>query len=116
MSDPNWGAWALVGVGSAALIGSGVSALLMFGVEDDINTQSKAGTLDRTQYDALNERGQSYELTHRILLGVGIAAVSAGGIWLLVDKLSEPDASAQRATPRWDVRVGTHSVEALWRF
>lgn len=115
MSDPNWGAWSLVGVGGAALIGSGIAALLMVGVEDDIAQQSQDGTLDRPGYDTLVDRGNTYELTHQILLGVGLVTVVSGGIWLLVDGLSEPDEDAH-LTPRWDVRVGPRSVEALVRF
>ena len=93
----------------------GIAAILMGGVEDDIAQQSQDGTLDRVGYDTLVDRGNTYELTHQILLGVGLVTVVSGGIWLLVDGLSEPDEDAH-LTPRWDVRVGPRSVEALVRF
>jgi hypothetical protein len=116
MSSANWGAWTLIGVGSASLLGSGVAALLIGSVEDEIAQKDQDGTLTRAEYDALVNRGENYELTHRVLLGVGLVAVSAGGIWLLVDKLSGPDNAHSQVTPRWDVRVGPRQVEALWRF
>jgi hypothetical protein len=115
LSSPNWGAWSLVGLGTASLIGSGVTAILMKGTEDEIRDKNLAGTLTPDEYDQLVARGNRYQTTHRVMLGIGLVGVAAGGVWLLVDALS---ASNERsaATPMWDLHFGPTSVEALIRW
>ncbi len=105
----NWAAWSAVGVGGLALVGSAVFALLMLDVESTIDEENANGTLTQRRYDELVDRGESHELTHRILLGVGAASVIGGTIWLLVDSSSESSASLEIGTR------GT-SVEATLRW
>lgn len=121
---PNWAAWSAVGVGGVALAGSGVMAYMMSQTEDDL----VAHDADRYQMsrDAyLSKRadivdtGQSYELAHRVLLGVGAVSVVAGTVWLIIDN-AESDAPMARndlpvdsAERQWDVRVSPTGVSAL---
>ncbi len=83
-SRVNWGAWSAVGVGGVALIGSGIFAVMMGNVEQSISDETRAGTITERRYNELVDRGDTYELTHRILLGVGAASVVGGVTWLLL--------------------------------
>ncbi len=99
VSSVNWGAWSAIGVGAAALAGSGVFAYLMVDVEDQIADESGAGSLTAARYSELSDRGNSYETTHRVLLGVGAACVVGGVIWLLVEPGGEATTAALGLTP-----------------
>ena len=112
---PNWGAWSAIGVGGVALAGSGIMALLMNGTESDLaDHDADRHTMDRETY--LQERqqivdtGESYELSHRILLGVGLASVAGGTVWLLIDD----EHSTGLAKKRWDVQLSPRGVAASW--
>lgn len=92
-SGVNWGAWSAVGVGGLALIGSGVFAVMMGDVEQSIADETRAGTITERRYNELVDQGDSYELTHRILLGVGAASVVGGVTWLLLSPEGSSSAS-----------------------
>ncbi|MEZ4460803.1 MAG: PEGA domain-containing protein [bacterium] len=99
VSSTNWGAWSAIGVGSVALAGSGVFAYLMGGVEDDLAAESAQRTLTADRYNELNDRGESYQLTHRVLLGVGAACVVGGVIWLIAEPGGETATASVGITP-----------------
>lgn len=99
VSGTNWGAWSAIGVGTLALGGSGVFGALMSGVEDDIAEENNAGTLTLDRYNELNDRGENYEMTHRVLLGVGAAAVLGGVTWLIVSPGGEAQTASFGVTP-----------------
>jgi|SRR5690554_490107 len=119
-SGPNWGAWSAIGVGGAALAGSGVMALMMSNTEDELNElDANRDTQDRDVYlserEGLVDNGQSYELAHRVLLGVGAVSVVAGVVWLLVDSGGESQYSAQKTDAAgWDIGLSTQGVQAQW--
>lgn len=113
----NLGAWSAVGVGGVALGGSLVMALLMQGAEDELAEHE--ATLDEAssreafiaESEDIVEKGQSYELAHRVLLGIGAASVVGGSIWLLVaDDADESSLAAHE----WDVQISPGGVSALW--
>ena len=119
-SDTNWGGWSLVTVGVVSLGGSGVMAALFRGIERDINQRNQEGTLTQEEYRSLIERGESYELSHRILLGVGIASVVGGTAWLLVGK-ERKTSELQRMRPlpqprRFEVHAAPNGVTGVIRF
>ncbi len=99
VSTVNWGAWSAIGVGAASLVGSGVFAYLMVDVEDQIADESGAGSLTAARYSELSDRGNNYETTHRVLLGVGAACVVGGVVWLLVEPGGEATTASLGLTP-----------------
>lgn len=99
VSSTNWGAWSAIGVGAAALSGSAVFGYLMTDVEDEIANENAAGSLTRERYDELNDRGESYEMTHRVLLGVGAACVVGGVVWLIADPGGEVETASIVLSP-----------------
>lgn len=119
-SGPNWGAWSAIGVGGAALAGSGVMVLLMSNAEDDLKElDANRDPLNRDAY--LNERqslvdnGESYELAHRVLLGVGAVSVVAGTVWLLLDGGGDTQTVARKADEsNWEVGLSTQGVMTQW--
>lgn len=104
----NWGAWSTLAVGGLALGGSAVFAVLMSNVESDIEQGRETG-LTRAEYDQLVDDGESYELTHRVLLGVGIVGVIGGVTWLIVDNAMSDEVAL-------DVGVAPNGVEARLRW
>ena len=88
----NWGAWSAVFVGGAALGGALGLGIALEDVERTIERESAAGTLTEGRYDELFNRGENFELAHRVLLGVGAVAVVAGVVWLVLD--DDEDAAA----------------------
>ena len=113
--DVNWGGWSLVTIGGVALAGSGVMALLMNGVEQEMRQKFDDGTLTPSERDQLQERGESYELSHRLLLGVGAAGVVVGGLWLLLDGGSG-SGDEEAARPRLELRAGPAGISGAVRF
>lgn len=119
-SGPNWGAWGAIGVGGMALAGSGVMALMISQTEDEIdeldaNRDASKRDVYLSEREGLVDNGQSYELAHRVLLGVGAASVVAGVVWLLVDSGGESQYSARHADPaRWQLGLSTQGVQAQW--
>jgi hypothetical protein len=115
-SGPNWGAWSAVGVGGLAVGASLVFGGLMSGTQDDLTAHdARRSELNRDEYiaerDDIVGTGESYELAHRVLLGVGAVSIIAGTAWLLLDDggVEEPMAAA----PTWDVAVSPTGVSAL---
>ena len=95
-------------------------AALFRGIERDINQRNQEGTLTQEEYRSLIERGESYELSHRILLGVGIASVVGGTAWLLVGK-ERKTSELQRMRPlpqprRFEVHAAPNGVTGVIRF
>lgn len=89
----NWGAWSAITVGGLALVGSGVMAILMVNTESQIDDESSNGSLTESRYNDLVDQGESFELGHRILLGVGAVGLISGIVWLMIDDgSSEPGA------------------------
>lgn len=78
-TDTNWAALSLVSIGGVALVTSAITGILIGQTEDDI--RQKGDTISPTQYDGLVEKGERYELIHRVTLGVGLAAGTIGGLW-----------------------------------
>lgn len=79
-NDTNWAALSLVSVGGVALATSVVTGVLIGQTEDDI--RQKGDTISQVQYDDLVDKGERYELIHRVTLGVGLVAGAVGGLWL----------------------------------
>ncbi len=114
---PNWGAWSAVGVGCVALAGSGAMAYMMKSTEDDLAAHdAKRYTMSRDAYLSkradIVDTGKSYELSHRVLLGVGTVSVVAGSIWLIVDHYQDSEAD-QADARQWDLGVSPRGVSAL---
>jgi hypothetical protein len=61
--------------------------------EKKLEEESAAGTLTEERLETLFDRGENFELAHRVLLGVGAVAVATGVVWLLLDDRGEPAAS-----------------------
>lgn len=99
VSSVNWGALSTAGAGLVALGGSAVFGYLMTGVEDDISSESDAGTLTLSRYQELTDRGENYELTHRVLLGVGAACVLGGVVWWLLEPGGEATTASIGVSP-----------------
>ncbi len=101
----NWGAWSAITVGGLSLIGSGVLALLMVDTESQIQDETDSGTITESRYQELVDQGESFELGHRILLGVGAVGIISGIVWLMLDDgSSEP--SAIRIGPTGPNEIG----------
>ncbi|WP_168210503.1 PEGA domain-containing protein [Persicimonas caeni] len=114
---PNWGAWSAIGVGGVALAGSGAMALLMKGQEDELaDHDAQRFQMSRDAYisdrQEIIDTGESYELAHRVLLGVGAVSVVAGTVWLFVDGAEADDPLADERN--WDVSVSPRGVSALF--
>lgn len=103
-SGINWGAWSAISVGAASLVGSGIFALLMLDAESQISDENDAGTLTESRYQELVDRGEGYELTHRILLGVGAVGLISGLVWLMID--SGSSSTALQIGPTGPTQVG----------
>jgi hypothetical protein len=116
-SKTNWGAWSAVGVGGLSLAGSGVMALLMNNTQTDLeNHYDEAGTFDdaaawERRRNELIDQGESYELAHRVLLGVGAVSLTTGVVWLLLD-----DSSGGESARAIDVHVGPRGASATFRW
>lgn len=111
----NWGAWSAIGVGGVALAGSGAMALLMSSTENDLaDHDAQRFQMSRDAYisdrQEIIDTGESYELAHRVLLGVGAVSVVAGTVWLFVDdsEVEEPMADERN----WDVGISPRGVSA----
>jgi hypothetical protein len=118
-SGPNWGAWSAIGVGGLAVGGSLAFAGLMGSAEDDLVAHdARRSELNRDDYIAQREdivdTGESYELAHRVLLGVGAASIIAGTVWLWVDDDEVDELMAE--APAWDVAVSPTGARALVRW
>ncbi|MFP4598274.1 MAG: PEGA domain-containing protein [Persicimonas sp.] len=114
----NIGAWSAVAVGGVALGGSALMGAMMLGAENDlIELDANSQQQDRDAYIAEREdiitTGESYELAHRVLLGVGALSVAGGTMWLLLDSDSNEQSTAQRS---WDVKLSPRGVDALVRW
>ncbi len=114
----NIGAWSAIAVGGVSLGGSALMGGLMLGAEDDlVELDANSQQQDRDSYLAEREdiinRGESYELAHRVLLGVGALSIAGGTMWLLLDSDSEEQPIAHRS---WDVKLSPRGVDALFRW
>jgi hypothetical protein len=104
----NWGAWSAVVVGGLSLGGSLGFGLAMENTERTLEEENDAGTLTEARLDELYDRGENFELAHRVLLGVGAVALTTGVVWLLLD-------SGERAASL-NVGVGVDGVSARLRW
>lgn len=115
-NSTNWGAWSAIGVGSLALGASGAMAWMMNDTEQEIASKRGAGLTQR-EHQALIDQGNSYQLSHLVLLGVGAVGVTSGVIWLLVDGMSNNgDADLQAAASPLQFNLTPSSVSATWRW
>lgn len=75
--------WVLTGVGVASLVASGVFYGLrqsaLSDLKDKCGEDLHCGESERSIYD----RGRTYTMVANVTLGVGVAGVAAGAIWLL---------------------------------
>ncbi|MGM0557979.1 MAG: PEGA domain-containing protein [Myxococcota bacterium] len=116
-SKTNWGAWSAVGVGGLSLAGSGVMAFLMSNTQTDLETHyDEAGTYDdaaawERRRNELIDQGESYELAHRVLLGVGAVSLTTGIVWLLLD-----DTGGAESANVIDVHVSPTGASATFRW
>ena len=116
-SKTNWGAWSVVGVGGLALAGSGVMGILINRKEGELDElQSQAGTYESAgaynrRQNEIIDQGQSYELAHRILLGVGLVSATTGVLWLI---LENPDSNESARS--FDMNVGPRGASATFRW
>lgn len=100
-------AWASFGVGAAGLVAFGVFAGLASGRFSDIETRCGSAPCPESERAAIDE-GRTFTTVANVGLGVGIAGVAAGALFLI---LSRP--SAEPAPPRTEglrVSVGPTSV------
>lgn len=88
-----WGAWSAVSVGALALGGAVGFGIALESTESKLEKEAANGMLTEARYQELYDRGQNYELGHRILLGVGIVASATGLVWLIIDRVGERHAS-----------------------
>lgn len=106
---PNWGAWSAIVVGGLSLAGSGGFFIAMKNVESTLENESAAGTLTEARLEELFDRGENYELTYRVLLGIGAVAATTGFVWLLLDNSGERAAALEMG-------VGLDGVSARLRW
>lgn len=114
----NIGAWSAIAVGGISLGGSALMGGLMLGAEDDLveldaNSQEQDRDSYLTEREDIINRGESYELAHRVLLGVGALSVAGGTMWLLLDSDTEEQPIARRS---WDVKLSPRGVDAFFRW
>ncbi len=115
-SSTNWGAWSAIGVGGVALGVSGAMAWMMNNTEQQIADKRESGLTQR-EHQALIDQGNSYQVSHLVLLGVGAVGVTAGVVWLFVDGMSSnADENVLTATKPLQFNVTPSSVSATWRW
>lgn len=98
-------AWASFGVGAAGLVAFGVFAGLASGRYSDIEQRCGAGPCPESERSAIDE-GRAFTTVANVGLGVGIAGVAAGALFLI---LSRPSAEPPRSEGL-RVSVGPSSV------
>jgi hypothetical protein len=116
-SKTNWGAWSAIGVGGLALGGGIVFGALINKTENDLEQHnSTAGSFSSAQEweqrrNELIDQGESQELAHRVLLGVGAVSVTTGIVWLLLD-----DSGSCESARACAVLVGPRGASATFRW
>ncbi len=114
------GAWVTIGTAGALAI-AGVAMTVMASEEskalEDIIAQgdpgeSAAGQILSNEYDATDQRMQTYDLTGSILYGLAVAAAAGGIVWLLLAEPDDTEAAVFGVTP---TDGGAHG-HATWRF
>lgn len=111
----NWGAWSAISVGAVALGASGVLGWMMADTEQQITDGLNANLTQREHQDLL-DKGESYQFTHRLLLGVGAVGVTSGLVWLLVDGLSNSADDDVHAHKPLQFGISPTSVSASWHW
>lgn len=109
----NWAAWSAISVGAVALGASGVLAWMMNDTEQQIS-DGLANNLTQREHQELLDKGESYQFSHRLLLGVGAVGVTSGLVWLLVDGLSNNDDEAALSHSPLQFGISPTSVSASW--
>ena len=114
----NWGAWSVITVGSVALAGSATMALLLKMEQWDLEDRVEDGSITQEDYNRSVSRGNRYELTHYVLLGVGVVGVGTGLVWLLVEDDGRSLSAPPRSEPvparrRRHAAMVTHQPEPL---
>ncbi len=116
-----WGPWVTLGLGGVALIGSGIEAARLQSTQKELaawrannppSLRESCGSA-QTRECELIDRGERAELGHRVLLGVGVASATVGGLWLLFR--SGADESG-RASRNWNVTFSGRGIGATWRW
>ena len=81
---------------------------MMFDVENQLEQEASDQTLTEDRYDELTNRGESFELTHQVLLGVGAVATISGVVWLLVDNRDKTAAAVKLGVRGNSVEASLH--------
>ncbi|MFU8803658.1 MAG: PEGA domain-containing protein [Bradymonadaceae bacterium] len=111
-TSTNWGAWGMIGVGTAALGGSVAMAVMMRNVEAEIQDDLANLSRSEARYEELVAKGKSYETSHRVLLGVGGVSLTAGVLWLVLSRRHEK----LQARGPLQFHVGPTEIGATLRF
>jgi hypothetical protein len=96
----------LTGVGVASLVASGVFYGLRQGALNDLKDKCGADLHCSESERSIYDRGRTYTLVADVALGVGIAGVAAGAIWLLASGSGGKKESQRTA----DVSPGVHWI------
>lgn len=116
-----WGPWVTIGLGGVALIGSGIEAARLQRTQKELaswrennppSLRESCGAA-QTRECELIDRGERAELGHRVLLGVGVASATVGGLWLLFRNGAEESGRASRT---WNVTFSGRGIGATWRW
>jgi hypothetical protein len=90
------GPYLVLGAGGALLIGAAVTGLLAQSAADELEDNCDQNGCDPS-LETTRDRGEALETATNVLLGVGAAAVVAGGVWWLLQSASAPDERASAA-------------------
>jgi hypothetical protein len=117
----DWGPWVAVGLGGVALIGSGIEAARLQSTQKELaawrernppSLRESCGAA-QTRECELIDRGERAELSHRVLLGVGVASATVGGLWLLFRNGAD---ESGRASRNWGVTFSGRGIGATWQW
>jgi hypothetical protein len=90
-SGSSIGPWVVMGAGGAVLIASAITGALTASAEQDLlDAGCDEMPCGSSQKDTL-DRGKDLQLATNVLLGVGIATVAGGALWLILDSSGSDD-------------------------